>query len=58
MMPEIGKQYTKNGFVFRVDFIEKGQVYYARWPEGAEAKDGALLRVNLSDWERQMGDDP
>ena len=54
MKPEIGKRYRKNGFEFRVDYIDKGQVYYVRWRDGE--KDGELLRVDIEDWERQMGE--
>lgn len=48
-----GEFYRKNGFSFRVDSIEKGEVYVLRIGKGKQLHP---MRVTVETWNRQMAD--
>lgn len=66
--PIINAVYEKNGFVFRVDFVEDGQVYVARWraehynPAYADDGNGGMegfwtaekSRIDIERWNEEM----
>jgi len=56
-MPNPGERYRARGFEFRVDFVDKGQVYVMRWPIVAMTSESSrALRCTLEEWETQMQD--
>ena len=53
--PEPGHYYRKNGFEFRVDFVENDEVYLVRWKIPCTEL-GIAWRVPMAQWDEQMQD--
>lgn len=50
--PTVGDWYKARGYTFRVDAVERGEVYYTRWR--GRKKQGAGYRMPVADWVEQM----
>lgn len=54
MTPTPGKLYTKNGYTFRVDFVDADDIKLVRWKGDEEM--GSAMSVAHEVWADQMAD--
>ena len=55
-MPEVGKTYRMGNFLFRVDLVRDGEVYFVRFRVDDTVPLGKAARVDLDVWQREMAE--